>query len=397
MTDGPVGDVVVGLGRYTQCVPQSEYSNPTSFGLDAGLAGLGKDACEYLLGRKLICLGGVRCAIGTIVFIEPVGFEKPFPDDIDNDFCLNLLLFPHEVEEFGPGGGSTDKISNWHRVTSDGIQGSLILHDPKAMPTPKEPAADPTPYAATYLFGAGTPKPYEPNEDKTERLLEEVKQDASGVKRIDIPVLHCEFEGSRIFLVCKAVAPFLDLATGGPGAGACRAALGWIPFVGDAICTIIDTAVTIALAPVMLLAAASAWAAAGVIDDQFITGPVSRRVELGESVIVTGVWTWDGGHSGWNEFHATHTLQKVVLPSRTTAGFPADQARDFVARWCGLVSAVPPPTGQDGQPLGTMTPPQQDTHDRQQQAENQWVFHPSVDGCVPRENEPDEPQPEVIR
>ncbi|MCW2645384.1 MAG: hypothetical protein JWP07_1493 [Pseudonocardiales bacterium] len=388
---GPTGDVVIGAGRYTHCVDKSAYYNLKSFGLGAGLASLGKDACDYLLGRKLVCLGGVRCAIGTIVFIEPVGFDKPFPDDIDNDFCVNLLLFPHEVEQFGPGTGATDKLTNWHEVTSDGVQGTLILHDPKDMPTPKEPAADPTPYSVTYLFGAGPPTPYEPKDDGAERLLEEVKQDASGIKRIDIPVLHCEFEGSRIFLVCSAIAPFLDLATGGPGAGACRAAIGWIPFLGDAICTVIETAVAIALAPLMLAAAAAAWAEAAIVDDLFVTGPVSRRVELGESVIVTGVWTWDGGHSGWNEFHATHTLQKVVLPTRTTAGFPADEARSFVERWCGLVSQVPPPTDQNGQPLTAMTPEQQDTHDRQARPENQWTLHPDVDGCRPRDDDPAQP------
>ncbi len=94
-------------------------------------------------------------------------------------------------------------------------------------------------------------------------------------------MLHCEFEGSRIFLVCKAVEPFLDLATGGPGAGACRAALGWIPFVGDIICSLIELAVTIALAPWMAAAAAAAWVQAGIIDDAFVTGPVSRRSSSG--------------------------------------------------------------------------------------------------------------------
>lgn len=388
---GPIGDVVIGAGRYTHCVDESAYYNLKSLGLGAGFASLGKDACDYLLGRKLVCLGGVRCAIGTIVFIEPVGFDKPFPKDIDNDFCVNLLLFPHEIEQFGPATGATDKLTNWHDVTSDGVQGTLILHDPKAMPTPNEPAADPTPYSVTYLFGSGPPTPYEPKDDGPERLLEEVKQDGSGIKRIDIPVLHCEFEGSRIFLVCSAIAPFLDLATGGPGAGACRAAIGWIPFLGDAICTVIESAVAIALAPLMAAAAAAAWAEAAIIDDLLVTGPVSRRVEVGESVIVTGVWTWDGGHSGWNEFHPTQTLQKVVLPTRTTAGFPADEARSFVERWCGLVSQVPPPTGQSGQPLTAMTPEQQDTHDRQARPENQWTFHPDVDGCRPRDDDPAQP------
>ncbi len=382
---GPTGPVAVGVGQFTHCVDKAHYSNPTSFGLGAGLGTLGKDACDYLLGRKLICLDGVKCAIGTIVFIEPVGYDKPFPDDIDNDFCINLLLYPHEVEEFSGG-----KISNWEKVTGDGVQGGLILHDPAAMPTPKEPAAGATPYTVTYLFGVpGGPKPYEPNEDKTERLLDEVKQDAAGVKRIEIPVLHCEFEGSRIFMVCEAISPFLDLATGGPGAGACRAAIGWIPFFGDLVCTIIETAVAIALAPLMLLAAATAWAAAGAIDELAVTGPIARRVRLGDHVIVTGRWTWDGGHSGWNEFHPTITLQQIVLPESADA-----DPKAFVDTWCALTAQAPPRTGEAGQPLEVLTPEQQQTHDRQQQPEHRWAFHPAIDGCLPAdENPPPRPAP----
>ncbi|MGY1896366.1 hypothetical protein [Nocardia gipuzkoensis] len=396
MTEGPTGEVVLGHGRYTRCVDDSAYSNPKSFdlaalvGVGTGWATLGKDVCDYLLGRKLVCLGGVRCAIGTIVHIEPVGFDKPFPENIDNDFCVNLLLFPHDVGEFPrrnyPPQG---KLANWQQVTSDGLQGALILHDPDAMPEPREPREDPRPYNVTYIFGGGPPRPYEPKEDALERVKEEMP--SSGHTFSEIPVLHCEFEGSRIYLVCSAIAPFLDLATGGPGAGACRAAIGWVPILGDMICTIVEAAILIALTPAILLAVAAAWDAARLLDEALITGPVSRRVELGESVIVTGQWTWDGGHQGWNEFHPTHTLQKVVLPTRTTAGFPDSLARSFIQRWCRLVGQVPPPAGRDGQPVVAMTPEQQDTYDRQQRPENQWVFHPDVDGCLPRDAEPEVP------
>jgi hypothetical protein len=395
MSEGPTGDVILGLGRYTRCVDKAAYANPKSdlgevlgslIGVGAGWATLGKDACDYLLGRKLVCLGGVRCAIGTIVHIEPVGFDKSFPENIDNDFCLNLLLFPHEVEEFPHGiYPPQNKLTNWKQVTADGIQGALVLPDP-TMPTPNEPSSDPTPYSATYIFGAGPPRPYQPHEDPVERVKEQLP--ASGNTFSEIPVMHCEFEGSRIAFVCRAMAPFFDLATGG---GACRSTIGRIPLIGDAICTIVETAITIALTPLILAAIASAWEAARQIDEMLITGPVSRRVELGESVIVTGVWTWDGGHSGWNEFHATHTLQKVVLPARTTAGYPTAQAQSFVQTWCQLVAQVPPPLGKTGQPVTAMTPEQQDTYDRQQRPENQWVYHPEVDGCRPRDSGPEVP------
>jgi hypothetical protein len=387
MTDGPIGDVIQTPVWFTHCVDKSEYHNPVSFGVDAGLATMGKDGCDYLLGRKLVCLDGTRCAIGTVIHIEPVGYHKSGFEQIDNDFCINVLLFPHEVGQFGPGTGATDKISNWNEVKGDHIQGALIEDQALGL-TPNEPATGPTPYAVTYLFGVpGGPSPYEPNEDPTERKLEEVKQDASGIHRIDIPVLHAEFEGSRIFAVCNAIRPFLDAATGGPGPGACRAAIGWIPFFGDAVCTLVESLVALALAPAMAAAAAAAWTAAGIADDAFLTGPISRQISLGEPVIITGRWTWDGGHSGWNEFHPTFTLQKIVFPDKVTAGYPHDEAKAFVDRWCDLVMGVPPPTGEAATGLTAMTPEQQETLDRQRRPENGWGFHPAIDGCLPSDDD----------
>ncbi len=108
-------------------------------------------------------------------------------------------------------------------------------------------------------------------------------------------------------------------------------------------------------------------------------------------MIVTGRRVWDGGHSGWNEFHATHTLQRVVLPPRTTAGFPAAEANAFVDRWCDRVAEVPPPTDEAGHPLTAMNPEQQATYDRMRRPEHQWVLHPDVDGCDPDEDEPGAP------
>jgi len=392
--------VITAIGRFTHCVAQADYHNLGSLGWTTGPGSLGKEGCDYITGGKMVCLGGSgpRCAVGTIVHIEPVGYDKSGFEQIDNDFCINLLLFPHEIEEFT---GSTDKLTNWNRVKSDKVQGTLIDHDPATMPPPSEPAAEPTPYTVTYLFGEpGGPRPYEPNEDKTERLLEEVKQDAAGIKRVPIPVFHCEFEGSRAFAVCAAIAPFLDLVTGGPGSGACKAALGWIPFgIGDFVCTVVEWIVAAALAPLIAAAAAAAWLAAGITDDLAVTGPIARQVQLNDTVLLTGRWVWDGGHSGWNELHATHTLQRVVLPEKVTAGFPADEARTLVETWCGLAS-VAPPTGEAGQPLTVgLTPAQQETADNQNKPENTWEIHPSIDGCVPtpKPEEPAEPVEVIIK
>ena len=42
---GPTGDVVEGM-HFTHCVSKDDYSNPVSFGVDAGLATLGKDEVQ---------------------------------------------------------------------------------------------------------------------------------------------------------------------------------------------------------------------------------------------------------------------------------------------------------------------------------------------------------------
>ena len=42
---------------------------------------------EYLLGGKLICLGGDELATGQVVGMEPAD-AKPFPDNLDNDLSI---------------------------------------------------------------------------------------------------------------------------------------------------------------------------------------------------------------------------------------------------------------------------------------------------------------------
>ena len=105
-------------------------------------------------------------------------------------------------------------------------------------------------------------------------------------------------------------------------------------------------------------------------------------------MIAGGRWAYDGGHDGYNEFHATRTVQKVAYVPKDTAGFA-----DYYKRWCNEKSKVPntdpdgnsPPgsTPKSSQPGPTLTPKQRETYQNQQRPENQWVLHPDVDGCDP--------------
>jgi hypothetical protein len=205
--------------------------------------------------------------------------------------------------------------------------------------------------------------------------------------------------------------PFLDLMQGkvpgapGPSPGeACHAVLDWIPFgIGKAICTIIEDVVAavigLALAPAALAAFAAAWDKAQAFDDQFVTGPVAKQIRVGDVVIVTGRWVWDGGHVGQTELHPVKTIQKVKLPPELSGGYnPSDttslaslinEMRDVHDRWCRLVQEAPPPPDPRGgggltpPQLGSLTPPQVAVYASQLQPENQWELHPLIDGCTP--------------
>src|SRR5438034_7189626 len=98
----PIGPLIFPPGQYTHCVDRNDYKNIPGF-LDAGFAAIaGVALCEYLLGSKLVCLAGGRdeCAIGVVIGVEEVGYQKSFPDSIDNDLSFNMLVLPYGPADF---------------------------------------------------------------------------------------------------------------------------------------------------------------------------------------------------------------------------------------------------------------------------------------------------------
>ena len=95
----------------TRCVQPADYVDPlptrNAFEVigtlvDGIAGGWFPDAilgCDYLLGGKLVCLGGDECAIGHITHFEPPS-SKSFPANLDNDFSLNILLAPQGLGDF---------------------------------------------------------------------------------------------------------------------------------------------------------------------------------------------------------------------------------------------------------------------------------------------------------
>jgi hypothetical protein len=184
-----------------------------------------------------------------------------------------------------------------------------------------------------------------------------------------VPCLHVECEGSRIHDVCAAIDSVL-----GPLSSFCE-----VPVIGWIACFVAD----LAAAPVLIPLVAAAWANAidGDQADARVDG--GGTLTFGDLIVVTGRWVYDAGHQGWNEFHPVKTIQKIPAES-------ADGGNDFAAwydRWCTAVAQCPPYEGP-GQRPSDMTPTQTATYNNQTQPENQWIFHPAVDGCLPEEPPP---------
>jgi len=235
-------------------------------------------------------------------------------------------------------------------------------------------------------------------------------------------------------MVCKALEPFLELMQGKiPGTGfspgaACSAVAEYLPWPLDkilkAVCSAVEDLIALpialALAPAMAAAFATAWEAAQAIDDLLVTGPVARQIHVGDVVIVSGRWTWDGGHSGHTELHPVKTIQKLMsppddlpeevrppldlvptppvkvsyVPSEVIPVSVSSRVRAVHDRWCRLVQEAPPlpdprhPGGLSEPQLGALTPDQLQVYTSQQRPENAWVIHPMIDGCLPHDPSP---------
>jgi hypothetical protein len=216
--------------------------------------------------------------------------------------------------------------------------------------------------------------------------------------------------------------------TGFSPGGACRAVAKYLPWPLDkivkTICSavedIIAAPIALALAPAMAAALATAWESAQAFDDLFITGPIAKQIHVGDVVIVTGRWTWDGGHSGHTELHPVKTIQKLMspplvlpdevrppeglsstppakpsyVPSKPIRTSVSDQIRAVHNRWCRLAREAPPPPdprhpgGLSPPQLGSLTPDQLAIYTSQQRPENGWSIHPLIDGCDPQEPSP---------
>jgi hypothetical protein len=377
----------VAYREYTHCVKPADYVDPLPrtdnpfevIGaiLDGVLGGWLPDAvlgCDYLLGGKLVCLGGDECAIGYITHFEPPS-SKSFPSNLDNDFSLNILLAPQGLGDFT---FETDNRKNFHKAENAVPQGLLLQQQP-GMPVPHEDETDDhnNDYHVTLhpiddrFFGYYSVYPdsrypeYDPSHSP-------FQVPGSNGPPFAAPALHLEAEGDRVCQVCKVIAAF----TGGPvGRAICSVRIFGIP-IGSVVCHIIGLLLTPFL-PLLAAAVAAAWASArdGNIDDPRI-GDSGGELHFGDLIAATGRWVYDAGHKGWNEFHPVKTIQRV-----DESRYDSDNIDDLRTRWCRGLANVPPFTPPGDRPPAGMTPGQTQTWDNQRLPENQWILHPNLDGC----------------
>lgn len=351
---------------------------------------------DWLVNGKLICLHrdpnavdcacglpevSTVCAIGEIADTEHVGEDKNPIQDIDDDYSINLALFPFNMGAFAAidyvkpdaGGFNAHRQAVMAIATAPGqVQGDLLRRS-----ISKHGKADEFGYLRTMVIHKANGQYFPGNEilgrdagtpftgpDADENWMDYLVENAwQGAAKFSLPVLHCEFEGSR-------TSDMLDTLEGFPfGKSFCKS--NWFTKL---LCKVVAAV----FAPILLIQLARAWAGntEGSVDPALVgggtIGPKNR-------VIVRGSWVYDAGHEGYNEVHAVRIVQRVeAVPSG------ADEFKDFLARWCARLSEVRPveetgTTGSVGQPL-----------DRR--PEDEWEHHPEVDGCSPEaEPEPNEP------
>jgi hypothetical protein len=350
------------------------------------------------------------------------GFEtvaqKSFPDTIDNDFTINLLLAPWDLKFFA----GVEKNVGYSAVVNDpspNSQGSLIAeqHD---MPVPREADADswgkdsagnPMKHSISYgghfetfpdqahvTYNPPLPLPFVP----------------SNTKPYDVPVLHCEIEGERAHQVCD----MLDaLSYPLPGMKSfCKK--NWFTKL---LCKVVQWFMTPAIVPALT----TAWFKGSSDNRDYMGGGSLQR---GDFVAISGRWCYDAGHVGYNEIHPVRYIQ--LLPEGSAKPGDFDE-------WCQRINEVPP--GGAGAGAGTggagagapgggpggggpgggghggghggggghgpgggttaLTDDQQRVADEQRKPWSRWVLHPLVDGCARKEEEPqpDEPTYPIIR
>ena len=416
-----------------------------------------RNVAGWMLNGKLVCLKNVKrrvfadpdpdriCVLGTVLDFEKVGEDKWGPENIDNDFGLNLFIAPFAQADVAV----IDPAILRRRMERD-AQGDLIQDPAAAPPTPGDPEPGPGPlmrkddptqpfgplpvgfngYQRGLMFSAKFPRPVPKNvfldphelaafdpvfaqlgdeayaavsvllqgnidlngqpvtDEQRAKLLSDLDADPLGNPQV-AQEFYKSVAAAYGFVGVDAQALHCEFE--GSRIRDVYDVLDWGHVHCDTsgfwgfLCGLLNLLISVLLAIPKLIAVAAAWASAkgGDLNDAYATP--NDPINTGDSIVVRGRWVYDSAHSGYNEIHAVRTVQKTQ-PAPTA---PADFVL-FHDTWCSELAKVPPgpPTprgraGRDDPPDPPMTPFQKPTHDAQGRPENQWVVHPALDGCIP--------------
>jgi hypothetical protein len=340
------------------------------------------EGANLWLNHRLVCLGGRKCAVGSVMD-PPVISEL---GEYDNDEFFDLALMPYAPERVRDLPADT--------IFDDGFQGQELLR-------PRDDLLSELGY-------------YEAEDVRT--------HDRSKVAK---KWMHCEAEGDfwvRMGDLAAAMGLLggaAAVATGGGALAGGAAGCSWGGFFGPIGCII--GAIIGAIIGGLVGLGGSALVIDAVLEGIFETNPGDvddanvgdeplGELKRGDKVVVFGEHVYDGLHEGWHEIHALLAICKVgsfKTPEGTEASFyiewdpgfpdrkppshefdpalPELAAADMRAglasdpfrkratalrdRWCRLLSErFDEKVGQTQQGL-----------------DQRWTVHPAVDGCMPAE------------
>ncbi|HLF64365.1 MAG TPA: hypothetical protein VI603_11460 [Saprospiraceae bacterium] len=333
---------------------------------------------DLWLYQRLVCLTGMKCAVGVVNDDPHHGGLGNF----DNDEFFNVILMPHrKADKIGGAGFTTAEQDAQPKnyIHKDGLMGQELL---------------------VSVTQSGN-LPY----DNT-------KEEAAA--------LHCEAEGA-FWVRMKEWAWVMGLVLGAAsaaGAAAGLAVAGALCALGPWLCLL---GILIGLLIWALSTAAGGAIAAGImaiifeaskgdVEDANVGDSALGPIVAGDKVIVYGEHVYDGFHEGWNEFHPLITVAKLnkdessqylewdpnfpeggIVPADTDDMPPdiitlhpkdmreglnsekfAKRATWMREKYCRMMHDAHNPNTRDQQGL----------------EKHRWTIHPDVDGCRASDDPP---------
>jgi hypothetical protein len=377
-------------------------------GFTVGFANAVTEAANRWRYHRLVCLSGVKCAIGSVKTEPEIGDLGEF----DNDKFFDLALMPHRSDSRY----EYKKASDNYKASKPGIIDASVQSKLDAFP-------------ANDVY---TDPPGSPGSELMRPTIEDLPYDTTRTW------LHVEAEGDfwermvdlafwlGLLVGLMTAATVVATAAGAVAGAAAGCAIGFIfgpigcligAIIGAIIGGVIAGGVVAGLGYLILKAILTAIFKAdpGDIEDANVGDTPLGPLREGDKVAVIGEHVYDGFHEGWHEMHPLMAIQRVgdespyylewdpdypdekfVFPDlgwMTTYPKPItgltgldlkqglnsqkflDRSIALRERWCGLLSEAFDPK------IGT----------NQQGLTERWTVHPNVDGCRDEEPPPEPP------